>query len=204
MQKIVRALPLLLLIVPCLCAISILDFGAVPSSSSDSICLINSNAITKAILYANASSLSSTDRTVLVPPNYHFYFLYVEVSGIYNVTIQIDGVLSISNHLSAWPTRLSHTLSALYFFDSSYITFQGMRTCSHIFKRTSHANEYAPTRARKYTHVYAHHLHTTRTTFTRTCTTTTSTRTTSTPTSQHPHPHAQHPHRHAQQPQTNI
>lgn len=114
---------LLFLSFPLLCfsANSILDYGALPSDLSNSACWTNSKAITKTIMAANASS----DNVVLIPANYSFCYFYVEVYNIYNVTMQIDGTLVISNNITEWPKSLNHTLASFYFYQSAFVTWQG-------------------------------------------------------------------------------
>lgn len=80
----------------CACA-DIREFGAISGDSSDATATVNSAAILKAILAANASS---TDRTVLVPAGLNFTVFNTSISNVNDVTLQIDGVLVVSNNIS--------------------------------------------------------------------------------------------------------
>ena len=105
-------------------AYSIVDYGAVPNVNSNEAAWTNSVALTAAILAANNSV--TDDRTALIPANYSFYIFEVEVSKLFNITIEIDGTLLISNNITAWPpSNPKHTLAALYIGDSEYIILQG-------------------------------------------------------------------------------
>lgn len=72
-------------------------FGAIPNDSSDATAAVNSAAIAKAFLYANASS---TDRVVLVPAGMNFTIFKTGVENVNNVVLQIDGTLIVGNNVS--------------------------------------------------------------------------------------------------------
>ena len=85
---------------------SISDFGAVPNDPSNSAAAANSLALQKALVAANTSV---TDRVALVPAGDSFYYFWVKVNYLVNVTLQIDGTILISNNLTAteWPADAS-------------------------------------------------------------------------------------------------
>lgn len=78
--------------------IPITQFGAIPFNSSDAAATANANALLKTILAANAST---SDRTALVPAGSNFTIFPVVLSNIYNVVIQIDGGLIVSDNINA-------------------------------------------------------------------------------------------------------
>eukprot|EP01098_Paradermamoeba_levis_P006122 TRINITY_DN2541_c0_g1_i1.p1 TRINITY_DN2541_c0_g1~~TRINITY_DN2541_c0_g1_i1.p1 ORF type:complete len:556 (+),score=189.58 TRINITY_DN2541_c0_g1_i1:98-1669(+) len=100
--------------------INIEDYGAVAGDNSNSVALSNTKAIEKAFLVAN----SSQDRTILVPEGKKFYIFNVEVEFMYNVTLQVDGILLASNNITFWE-KLEIKGSVIYFANSSYLTLQG-------------------------------------------------------------------------------
>lgn len=85
-----------------LAAHSVSDFGAVANNSSNSAASANTLALQKALVAANTSN---TDRVALVPHAHSFYYFWLKIDYLVNVTLQIDGTLLVSNNLSAteWP-----------------------------------------------------------------------------------------------------
>ena len=86
------------LVVPSLGA-SILDFGGIPGDGSDAASVVNAKAWLQTIRAANASSAG--DRVALIPANYNFTVFPIVVSGVFNVTLQVDGRLMVNNNISA-------------------------------------------------------------------------------------------------------
>eukprot|EP01116_Phalansterium_solitarium_P003427 TRINITY_DN14251_c0_g1_i1.p1 TRINITY_DN14251_c0_g1~~TRINITY_DN14251_c0_g1_i1.p1 ORF type:complete len:447 (+),score=149.96 TRINITY_DN14251_c0_g1_i1:347-1687(+) len=81
-------------------AFSIDDFGAVAGDSSTEAALVNTAAITKAIIAANSTD---ADRTVVVPGGKTYYFMPVNATYLRDVTIQLDGHLVLPANISAVP-----------------------------------------------------------------------------------------------------
>lgn len=85
---------------------------------------LNNNALVDCLLRAN---YSLSVKTVLVPKGYVFSLLPIRVIGIYNVTLQIDGVIEATPFNDSWPLKPNGgmLLDLLTFKDSSYLTFKG-------------------------------------------------------------------------------
>jgi hypothetical protein len=96
---------------------SIVNYGAIANDSSNTAATANTNAFVRAALAANATAPgSSMQRVVSVPANMTFTVLNIQLSNLVNVTLQIDGTLSMANNISWWPTANGGggSLAALY------------------------------------------------------------------------------------------
>eukprot|EP00056_Hartaetosiga_gracilis_P015980 m.3535 g.3535 ORF g.3535 m.3535 type:complete len:491 (+) comp3576_c0_seq1:3-1475(+) len=114
MGSVMDVLLLVVLVVGCGClnntnaldssggSVSILEFGAIPSNSSNAACWANSLALMKAIHNVSDSS-SSSPSTVLIPQGFDFSSFPIQVSNVSGVTLRIDGHLLASKNISAWP-----------------------------------------------------------------------------------------------------
>lgn len=101
---------------------SISNFGAVPNNPSNAAAATNTLALQKALVAANTSA---TDRNTLVPAGASFYYFWLKVDYLVNVTLQIDGTLLVSNNLTAeeWPT--SGGFASLWFEHARGLTLTG-------------------------------------------------------------------------------
>lgn len=104
---------------------SIRAYGAIPNDSSDEASWANSRAFTQAIHDANNAD---DDRVAHVPEGDVYYMFYIEHTNLTNLTVRIDGTLVLNDNRTAWPKDSPHWLSALYFNDSSNLTFEGKGT----------------------------------------------------------------------------
>ena len=110
----------LLAILPLTSAISILDHGAIPSSSDLTSALANSQAIVDAFTAANSSA---TDRVVEVPAGAAFFLMTSTISDVHDVTFQIDGALYLHNTLEDWPDEAN--LYGFHIVDVTGFTLTG-------------------------------------------------------------------------------
>jgi len=104
----------------------VVDFGQVGGISGE-------HADTKVALQNRdlfVSSLSSLDPgdTLLVPNTTFRIMGGMVLSDLYNVTIQLDGTLSFSDDLKAWPKDGKMPLTALKFINSSHLTLTSSGT----------------------------------------------------------------------------
>jgi hypothetical protein len=83
-------------------SLSILDFGAIPFQNDTVSAKHNSDVLKRTFYAANSNP---TDRVVLIPEGYDFYFFSVDVWGLDQIIIQIDGSSIIPN-LSRKPNCL--------------------------------------------------------------------------------------------------
>lgn len=113
------------------CSFSISDFGAVPSDVSDAAAATNAAALQKAFLAANASR--GSDRTVLVPAG-DFTILNATMTGLVDVTFQIEGTLLLSANRSAWPPVWNDggDWGALQFEQATGLTIVGTGPKVHV------------------------------------------------------------------------
>lgn len=104
------------------CYHSIADYGAIPNNPSESAAVSNSHALQKVLVAANTST---TDRTVLIPRGQSYYYFWVRVDNLVNVTIQVDGILLVSNNVSSvqWPK--DNDYASLWFRNARGLTLTG-------------------------------------------------------------------------------
>ena len=110
-----------------LAAHSVSDFGAVANNSSNPAASANTLALQKALVAANTSN---TDRVALVPHAHSFYYFWLKIDYLVNVTLQIDGTLLVSNNLSAteWPGTNIGDFASLWFENANGLTLTGTGT----------------------------------------------------------------------------
>ena len=101
---------------------SIANFGAVPNNPSDSAAAANTLAIQKALVAANTSA---TDREVLVPAGGSYYYYWLKVDYLVNVTLQIDGTILVSNNITATAWPVSGDFASLWFERARGLTLTG-------------------------------------------------------------------------------
>mgnify|MGYP002388531429 FL=1 len=125
-MMVVVGLVLALLAANACAQVSIMSFGAVPNDASNAAAAANTQALTSALYQANITS-NGSPRVVIVPANMTFVIFNVVVVRLWNVTLQVDGVLAMSNNITAWPTANGGggTLAALYIGYSNLVTIQG-------------------------------------------------------------------------------
>lgn len=95
------------------------EFGAKPGIEIWSVALRNAESLTKALEMANSSHF---DRTVVVPAGKTFFMYAANFTNLYNVKLQIDGILKYSDEISKWP-QINFAL--LYFVDCENIEVFG-------------------------------------------------------------------------------
>lgn len=85
------------------------DFGARADDASFKTALANGKAFNDAILAANSSN---RDRLVIVSPGKNYTILpFGIIDGIYNLTIQIDGIFNAwHENIAEWPNGESRIL----------------------------------------------------------------------------------------------
>lgn len=112
---------LLLALLPLSLAIQdITSFGAIPKTDTVAAHKANSQAITRAILAANSSH---TERSVRIPHG-TYYSMPIAVDDIFNISILIEGKLTASNNVTAWPYEEKGSMQKAHFLkftDSSYV-----------------------------------------------------------------------------------
>lgn len=101
------------------CAWNVEDFGARPGIELWDIAQLNAFAFTKALVAANASSI---DRTVVFPEGRTFFMYAVNATNLFNINIQVDGVLKYTDEISKWPTK---NFALIYFTDCEGIRVFG-------------------------------------------------------------------------------
>lgn len=113
------------------CSFSISDFGAVPNNSANAAAAANAAALQKAFAAANASA--GSDRTVLVPAG-DFTILNATMTGLVDVTFQIEGTLLLSTNRSAWPPVWNDggNWGALQFEQATGLTIVGTGPKVHV------------------------------------------------------------------------
>ena len=115
-----------LLFPSCYGSFNICDFDAVESEDTWRAALRNTNALNKALLAANASSV---DRTVLIPYDKVFYFKDLTVYDLYDVTLVVDGTLRLNNDVVRWNEMMGGKKGeALHFSGCEGIRLTGMGT----------------------------------------------------------------------------
>ena len=100
--------------------VDITEYGAIRKVDTVAVQRLNSQAITSAVLKANSSS---TDRSVRIPKGV-FYSMPVVLEDITNVSIIIEGKLTASKNVTAWPGGKQKT-HFIYIRKSSYIEISG-------------------------------------------------------------------------------
>eukprot|EP01138_Halocafeteria_seosinensis_P012382 gb/GECG01012652.1/.p1 GENE.gb/GECG01012652.1/~~gb/GECG01012652.1/.p1 ORF type:complete len:498 (+),score=39.37 gb/GECG01012652.1/:1-1494(+) len=105
-------------------AISIDEFGAKAGEFTPEAAETNSEALRKALYWANDSS---TDRTVQVPESKGYLVFNATVRCLYNVTLEVDGNLTMAPNISWWPykSQRPYYFSLLAVLDSSLIEIRG-------------------------------------------------------------------------------
>ena len=101
---------------------SIANLGAVPNNPSDSAAAANTLALQKALVAANASA---TDREVLVPAGGSYYYYWLKVDYLVNVTLRIDGTILVSNNITATAWLVSGDFASLWFERARGLTLTG-------------------------------------------------------------------------------
>ena len=108
-------------------------FGALPEPSNvttdeyNKICFMNAKAITAAFLHAN----SSTDNVVLVEGGKRYCYTGVELSYLYNVVFQIDGVLLLNDDMAFWKSTVFEEVTqggSFHFFETHGLSIIGSGT----------------------------------------------------------------------------
>lgn len=104
----------------------ITDFGAIPRVDTVSAQFINAKAIQKAVMAANSSDI---DRVVKIPKG-TFYSMPIILENIHNLSIIIEGKLSASRNITAWPFYQNSTqkIDFLVIRKSSKIEISGSGT----------------------------------------------------------------------------
>ena len=106
---------------------NIMDYGAIPTSSSTEACFRNAAAIESA--FAAAIRADDTgDREVLIPAG-EFYSMPFQADNAANITFTIEGVLRASSNNKDWPVRAGESgadvLNFITFVDMDNLTIQG-------------------------------------------------------------------------------
>eukprot|EP00455_Lapot_gusevi_P054830 TRINITY_DN885_c0_g1_i1.p1 TRINITY_DN885_c0_g1~~TRINITY_DN885_c0_g1_i1.p1 ORF type:complete len:433 (+),score=162.00 TRINITY_DN885_c0_g1_i1:85-1383(+) len=101
---------------------SIVDFGAIPNDDSVAASETNTRALVNALLAANASS---SDRTALIPAGSSYYIFTVNLTSLYKVNLQIEGVLIANNNITHWHQVIHDFSAVLYLTDSHDFTISG-------------------------------------------------------------------------------
>ena len=82
-------------------AFDIRDYGAIADETKVQTEMINSEAFMDAIAAANITT--TEERRVVVPENFTFSCMPINIQYISNVTIQIDGTLQVSKNHKKYP-----------------------------------------------------------------------------------------------------
>jgi hypothetical protein len=118
--------PLLFLLHACVGVQDISDFDALENVDTWAAAVKNTEALNSALLAANSST---RDRIVWIPPNTVFYIKNLTSSGLYDVTIIVDGTLKLNNDLVRWEHETAGKKEeALYFVDCEGIHITGTGT----------------------------------------------------------------------------
>ena len=94
-------------------AFDIRDYGAIADDTTVQTEMVNAEAFADAIAAANATT--TEERRVVVPENYTFSCMPINIQYINNVTIQIDGTLLVSKNHRRYPLEGKDVLDFLAF-----------------------------------------------------------------------------------------
>ena len=94
-------------------AFDIRDYGAIADETKVQSEMINAEAFADAIAAANATM--TEERRVIVPENYTFSCMPINVRYVTNITIQIDGTLLVSKNHKRYPLDGSNVYDFLAF-----------------------------------------------------------------------------------------
>jgi hypothetical protein len=100
--------------------LNIIDFGAVADDFSNDVCYGNAAAFELALNTANHSQA-----TVLVPADMEFCIFTFQVENLHNVTLEVEGTITVSNNITEWVNEIKTYVAAINFIGCRYLTLHG-------------------------------------------------------------------------------